>query len=326
MCKILDGFVAVHVGIGGGQKTKQDKETTQQIRATSGDRYKKATDALYPTEPFAAIQEPMRAFKKLVDLKTLCSTMKAVGLVPVKSINEIRNEYAKTLTVIGPAKADIAANHDKIVAEQIAARGGRCKPDDYPAVFPLDDWFYLELQWLAHPKESPLSSAMAERESVICEDLKSEMAKQYDGYIAAARDDLMGRVKTAMGEFGRKCQRLRTDTCECQKCHYQWVACMGTTCPRCQTADAKVSDQQKKVYSSQFEAVKELADTLGVMLPDDLVGAEKIREIMAPVLNVTEEQVRVAVEREDHSKLEDYEDTARKVAGDLASIIADTFV
>ena len=322
MCKILDRMVLVKVSIGGGQISKQDKAKTEQLRSQSGNKTFSVTTKLYPKGTFDSVTEPLKAFKALVRTKALSKGEDAEYMTPVTQVAVIRKAHADTLAVVSPAMADIQARHDAIVAEAISMRGGDVQPDDYPAVFPMNEWFPLEVTWRPHPKESALSSAIRESELQLAEDLEAEMANKYTSIIQAGRDDLMARVKTALGGFGRKCQRLRTDTCECPKCHHQFAACTGTTCPRCDTADCPVHGKEVKVYESLFTDLNELCDTLGVMLPEDMVAKGKVGFLMEPVLRLDPNDLRDA----SPEKLEQFEDSARKVAQDLAEVIADTFV
>jgi hypothetical protein len=322
MCKILDRMVLVKVSIGGGQISKQDKAKTDQLRSSSGNRTYSVTTKLYPKGTFDSVTEPLKSFKAWLKTRAMASVGDGELLTPVGQVVAIRQKYAETLVEIGPAKTDIENRWPSIVADAVTMRNGDVQPDDYPTPPPLDEWFPLTLTWKPHPKESALASALGESESALAEDLRQEMAKEYAGYVDAARQDLMDRVKTALGGFGRKCQRLRTDFCECPNCHYQFAACMGTTCSRCQTQNCPVHEKEKKVYDSLFEDLAGLADQLGVLLPDDLVGTAKLYAVMEPVLKLTSDNLRDASPQ----KLEDFEDTARTVARDLASIIAETFV
>lgn len=323
MCKILDSMVLAHLSMGGGEQTKQDRERSDDLRRETGNRTIRVVTSLYEKGTFDCITGPMKRFKTEIRDMSLGTDTTGGILIPVKVVAKARACKAKCDVEMqeGFSKIRAPGAWDEIIAKCRAMRGSNFDRNDYPLSPPLEKWFFLDFKWLPHPRESAFSSAMRETSREIEDAIRQEMIPSLNKMVETARNDLMSRVADSLGGFVRKCQRLRSETRTCEKCKFQWIASTGDVCKRCGTVQPTVNAQETRVFESTIESVRELAATLGAVIPDEYASEEDISNILRPVTSLTSDDLRATA-----PVLIDYEYAARDSADKIARLVNSTFV
>ena len=320
MCKILNDFVLVKIKTSCTLGTRKNTARTNEIRAISGNSSAVVTEKLFPKDTFKSVRDVIVETKKYVSRYALATTNEGERIIPVAKINDIRKRMAQADAELDSARRSIRARWSDIIACARLMRGSDFDLNQYPADPPLDDWFSIKLSFRPHPMQSPLGDAITERVDELEESLRNDMKAEYASYLDAAREDLMGRVKTTIGDFGRKLMRLRTDTYTCDGCGFQYETSSGKVCPRCGCTDAKMKTKEKKFHRSMVESLRELCDTLDVVLPEEVTGGRSTETIVAPLMKDHDEVVSASP-----IVLKSLERETKAVAGDLASLIAASF-
>jgi len=331
MCKILDSMVLASLSMGVGQKTRQDRRRTDDLRRSTGKETIRVVEDLYVKGTFDPVTAPMGMFKADIRAVSLASLDDGDRLIPVGKVQWVRERLATCQSERAKGVALLAdpAKWREVVAAAKAMRGHDVETEDYPDIPPIERWFYLDFRWKSHPKESALAVALAESHQQLADEIKSEMAGTYQGYIDAAKDDAFKRIREAIGGFVNRCQELRTETRICPNCKYQWAASLGDVCRKCQTVQPVILPKGKKVYESMFEHVRELAATLNCVIPPEDVRPGEIDAIVGPITSMSAADLKDAIADSPVTAaqvLSDCEERGRTVATDLAALVNSTFV
>lgn len=321
MGSVLERLVRVRVSKGSGPITRKDSQRTHELRDKTGDNTYKVTNEVYPTKPFASIVAAQTEFMDFIKTRKVACGTDGEGFVSVSSVNDIRQKYAEASIKLANLCSELASRRDQIVLEQIKAKNGNVSEDDYPSILPLAEWFYLSLEWLPHPQESPLSKEIATAESAMEAELRQEMEKGFARQVEAARDDLIRRVSDTMGQYVRKMMRLRTDVRVCPKCEMQWEASQGDTCPRCKALQDEIIPRSERLVGSTVTNIAGLCEELKAIIPPEVLDPSKIETALKPVLDVKPLDVKFASK----ATLQMYESDARQAAQEVAGMIIDSF-
>lgn len=318
---VLNQFVVAKVTLGGGQKSKQDKSVTAKVRQDTGDTTMSAVCKLYPKGAFDVIVKPMENFHAKLQQVSLSSVGRREYLVPVKMVAEMRTAYYAALAEHDAGIATLSSGTEwaALVAKAKANRGGHFNPGDYPSVPPLRDWFQFTLVWRPHPTESAFSRFVKDQVAGIESEIEADMAARLDSYVQEAKDDIMGRARDALGKFLTSVQSLRTETRVCPECGMQWPASHDIKCPSCGTVQPDIKPKAERVYEAWIQNVRDLAKTLGAVLPD--VDQKRIDTAFEPVTGLCADEIKL-MGPVDLMKLETQ---TVAIAKDVGDMVLDTF-
>jgi len=321
MCRILDDFVLVRMSASCTLGSRKNDIRTSEIQARTGNSSAVVTEKLFPKDTFVAFRSAITEAKSVVNKWAVAATIEGERMVHIAKINDVRRAESECASKLAIAATNLRYIWTQQVIPACATmRGSDFRREQYPDDPPLEEWFNFKVAIRPHPKQGALSESMAGTQTDLERELRESMASEFDVFVANARQDLMSRVSDTVGAFGRKMMVLRADCYECEQCHFQWEQSKGHCCPRCSNPGGKRLRQEKNVFSSMWDHLRELAETLDVMLPDEVTHGMTTAAVMAPIMMDPSE-----VKSASPSRLMHYENTARTVAENLGSLIAQSF-